>query len=45
MLVRRLRRKVDESGGRYTYVQTEHKLGYRREAVPKEFPISYRSRR
>ncbi len=45
VLVRRLRRKVDESGGRYTYVQTEHKLGYRLEAVPKEFPISYRSRR
>jgi len=45
VLVRRLRRKVDESGGRYTYVQTEYKLGYRLEAVPKEFPISYRSRR
>ncbi len=45
VLVRRLRRKVDEAGGRYTYVQTEHKLGYRLEAVPKEFPISYRSRR
>ncbi len=45
VLVRRLRRKVDESGGRYTYVQTEHKLGYRLEAVPKEFPRRHRSRR
>ncbi len=45
MLVRRLRRKVDESSGRYTYVQTEHKFGYRLEAVPKEFPRRHRSRR
>ena len=35
VLVRRLRRKVDEAGGRYTYVQTEHKQGYRLEAIPK----------
>lgn len=39
VLVRRLRRKVDESGGQYTYIQTEHKQGYRLQAVPKAFPL------
>lgn len=45
VLVRRLRRKVDESGGRYTYVQTEHKVGYRLEAIAKAFPVGRRPRR
>ncbi|MGA0067876.1 MAG: response regulator transcription factor [Miltoncostaeaceae bacterium] len=44
VLVRRLRRKVDESGGAYTYVQTEHGQGYRLEAVPKAFPLPGRRR-
>jgi DNA-binding response OmpR family regulator len=44
VLVRRLRRKVDEVGGRYTYIQTEHKRGYRLEAVPKAFPLAGRRR-
>lgn len=44
VLVRRLRRKVDEAGGLYTYVQTEHKQGYRLEAIPKAFPIGRRRR-
>lgn len=39
VLVRRLRRKVDEAGGQYTYIQTEHKQGYRLQAVPKAFPL------
>jgi DNA-binding response OmpR family regulator len=42
VLVRRLRRKIDEAGGRYTYVQTEHKRGYRLQAVPKAFPLGRR---
>jgi DNA-binding response OmpR family regulator len=33
VLVRRLRRKVDESGGSYTYVQTQHGVGYRLEPM------------
>ena len=34
--MRRLRRKVDEvDGGRHTYVQTLHGVGYRLEAVPR----------
>lgn len=33
VLVRRLRRKVDECGGRFTYVQTVPGVGYRFEAV------------
>jgi DNA-binding response OmpR family regulator len=45
VLVRRLRRKVDESGGNYTYVQTEHRVGYRLEAIPKAFPVGRRPRR
>jgi len=39
VLVRRLRRKVDEIGGRYTYVQTRHGVGYRLEAVVRAFPV------
>ncbi|HEY7513281.1 MAG TPA: response regulator transcription factor [Vicinamibacteria bacterium] len=36
VLVRRLRRKVDEvEGGRFTYVQTAHGVGYRLEAHPR----------
>lgn len=42
VLVRRLRRKIDEAGGRYTYVQTEHKRGYRLEVVAKAFPLGRR---
>lgn len=44
VLVRRLRRKVDEVGGHYTYVQTEHRVGYRLEAAPRAFPVGRRSR-
>ena len=44
VLVRRLRRKVDEAGGQYTYIQTEHKRGYRLEAVPRAFPLPIRRR-
>ncbi len=44
VLVRRLRRKVDEVGGHYTYVQTEHRVGYRLEAAPRAFPMGRRSR-
>ncbi|MFM9017856.1 MAG: response regulator transcription factor [Actinomycetota bacterium] len=44
VLVRRLRRKVDEAGGQYTYVQTEIGEGYRLEAVPKAFPLRGRRR-
>jgi hypothetical protein len=40
VLVRRLRRKVDEVGGRFTYVQTQHGVGYRVEAVPRTFPVA-----
>jgi DNA-binding response OmpR family regulator len=40
VLVRRLRRKVDEIGGRYTYVQTTHGVGYRLSAVPRSFPVA-----
>ena len=35
VLVRRLRAKVDEGGGGYTYVQTELRRGYRLQAVPR----------
>jgi DNA-binding response OmpR family regulator len=36
VLVRRLRRKVDEvDGGGFTYVQTLHGVGYRLEARPR----------
>lgn len=35
VLVRRLRRKVDEVPGAYTYVQTDPRRGYRLEAVPR----------
>jgi DNA-binding response OmpR family regulator len=38
VLVRRLRRKVDEVGGEYTYVQTAHRVGYRLAAVPRRMP-------
>ncbi|MBU6364209.1 MAG: response regulator transcription factor [Acidobacteria bacterium] len=44
VLVRRLRRKVDEAGGQYTYVQTELGEGYRLEAVPRAFPLRGRRR-
>lgn len=44
VLVRRLRRKIDESGGGYTYVQTDHGHGYRLEAIPKAFPLPGRRR-
>lgn len=38
VLVRRLRRKVDEVGGRFTYVQTLHGVGYRFQATPRRLP-------
>ncbi|MCC6832388.1 MAG: response regulator transcription factor, partial [Thermoleophilia bacterium] len=38
VLVRRLRRKVDETPGRFTYVQTQHGVGYRLEATPRALP-------
>ena len=38
VLVRRLRRKVDEVGGEYTYIQTQHRVGYRLSAVPRRMP-------
>lgn len=38
VLVRRLRRKVDEIPGRFTYVQTQHGVGYRLEATPRALP-------
>ena len=40
VLVRRLRRKVDEAGGRYTYVQTDPRRGYRLEATPRLVPTT-----
>lgn len=44
VLVRRLRRKVDEGAGNYTYIQTELRKGYRLAAVPRAFPLSGRRR-
>ncbi len=44
VLVRRLRRKVDEGAGNYTYIQTELRKGYRLAAVPRAFPLSNRRR-
>lgn len=38
VLVRRLRRKVDEANGRYTYIQTVHGVGYRFLATPRRMP-------
>ena len=38
VLVRRLRRRVDEVGGEYTYVQTQHRVGYRLYAVLRRMP-------
>jgi hypothetical protein len=43
--VRRLRRKVDEIAGRYTYVQTQHGIGYRLEALRRELPPARPGRR
>lgn len=40
VLVRRLRRKVDESGGGYTYIQTLHGVGYRFRATPRSLPAA-----
>lgn len=42
VLVRRLRRKVDEVGGHYTYVQTQHRVGYRLAAVARRMPDAVR---
>lgn len=44
VLVRRLRRKVDEGAGNYTYIQTELRKGYRLAAVPRAFPLANRRR-
>ncbi len=38
VLVRRLRRKIDEIEGAFTYVQTQHGVGYRFEATPRVMP-------
>jgi DNA-binding response OmpR family regulator len=38
VLVRRLRRKVDEVNGTYTYIQTLHGIGYRFLATPRRMP-------
>ena len=38
VLVRRVRRKVDEIGGGYTYIQTQHGVGYRFEAKRRQMP-------
>jgi len=38
VLVRRLRRKVDEIGGAYTYIQTQHGVGYRFDAMLRQMP-------
>jgi DNA-binding response OmpR family regulator len=38
VLVRRLRRKVDEVGGSFTYIQTLHGVGYRFQATPRRMP-------
>jgi DNA-binding response OmpR family regulator len=38
VLVRRLRRKVDEVGGAHTYIQTLHGVGYRFQATPRRMP-------
>lgn len=38
VLVRRLRRKVDEVGGSFTYIQTHHGVGYRFVATPRRMP-------
>lgn len=43
VLVRRLRRKVDEVGGGYTYIQTQHRVGYRLSAVPRRMPDAVRA--
>ena len=40
VLVRRLRRKVDEVGGRFTYIQTLHGVGYRFQATPRQHPAA-----
>ena len=44
VLVRRLRRKVDEGAGNYTYIQTELRKGYRLAAVPRAVPLANRRR-
>jgi DNA-binding winged helix-turn-helix (wHTH) protein len=38
VLVRRLRRKVDEVGGHFTYIQTLHGVGYRFQPTPRRMP-------
>jgi two-component system response regulator BaeR len=40
VLVRRLRRKVDEVGGSFTYIQTLHGVGYRFLTTPRRMPSS-----
>lgn len=40
VLVRRLRRKVDEVGGSFTYIQTLHGVGYRFLTTPRRMPGS-----
>lgn len=42
VLVRRLRRKIDEIGGTYTYVQTQHGVGYRFAPTLRQMPQAAR---
>jgi DNA-binding response OmpR family regulator len=44
VLVRRLRRKVDEVGGDYTYIQTLHGVGYRFLTTPRRMPGAFGER-
>jgi len=41
VLVRRLRRKVDEVPGAFTYVQTLHGVGYRFLTTPRRMPGAF----
>lgn len=41
VLVRRLRRKVDEVNGEFTYIQTVHGIGYRFLATPRRMPGTF----
>jgi len=42
VLVRRLRRKVDEIPGVFTYIQTQHGIGYRFLATRRQMPAAHR---
>ncbi len=42
VLIRRLRRKVDEIPGSFTYIQTQHGVGYRFLATRRQMPAAHR---